>query len=278
MKGRGDAARAERSASLALDSHLHQLRGAPPGSDAQSQSLSRLLECAGDLLRYGAAGEASALRGISAAAVEAFLSRADSCCTLPARWERSAQEAIEAALGSDSPHALDGAWEALAARDALESQLAALRVWEQLDDTCRRDASARLSRTLGELDALLRPTLRAFTPLNAHRRAWRDVLVGSAREQAWWFWERAECDGLLLRLGGLEGPNPDHPRTCAACHEDLEKTGFVASPPLRHLDSQLLWALDFGALSEAEALRWRTHARACEPCGFALRTLEEISA
>jgi hypothetical protein len=242
------------------------------------------LEVIGDVLRraerLGGDGVEPALRDLSAGDIEAWL-RAHAAEALTPALVRSSQESAEAALGEDVDESdvwRASSFESLCERDRSESALRAITAWEALHGALRGDAAVRLKRlreALHQLDAEWAPRVRWFIPLNAQRRAERDLLDGTERPRAWWFTARADCDEFVSSLGPrVERPGP-HLKACAECQADLTRSASIDTPPKRHLSADDLWRFDMGTLSAAE-LKWVDgHTEKCLECAQAIWALEE---
>jgi hypothetical protein len=242
-----------------------------------------LLEGVGDLLRrgerLGVEGAPQALRGLTRGQVEAWL-QAQKPDALRAGLLRAAEESMEVALGEAEEAELwrTAALEGLEARDRAESAVRALTEWESLHGALDGEA-ARVWREfregLGRLDSALRPKARWFIPLNAHRRAERDVLDTAERSRAWWYSDRADCDDLVAALTSGNGQPGPHLQGCTQCQADLRQSAPVEAPPRRHLSADDLWRLDMGLMSEDERTRTERHTEKCLECAQAVWALEE---
>ena len=242
------------------------------------------LEVIGDLLRrgerLGREGVEQALRGLGSGDIETWL-RAQSPEALRPTLLRAAEEAAEAALGEDVDEAdvwRASSFEGLAARDRAESAFRAISEWESLHGALPGEAAARLAALregFGRLDGVLEPKARWFIPLNAQRRAERDLLDADERSRAWWFTARADCDEFLSALSPRVDRPGTHLRTCAECQADLVRSASVETPPKRHLSAEDLWRFDMGTLSAVE-LKWVDgHTEKCLECAQAIWSLEE---
>ena len=242
------------------------------------------LEVIGDVLRrgerLGRQGVEEALRALGRGEVEAWL-RAHSPEALQPSLLRAAEEALEVALGEDAAEAelwRTSALEGLAARDRAESAARAIAAWEGLHGPLEGEAArmwTAFREGLGRLDDALRPKARWFIPLNPQRREERDVLDESERPRAWWYGERADCDGFLAALGPRPAPPSAHLEACPLCRADLARSAVVEVPPRRHLDADALWRLDMGLMSEEEREQVDAHTRKCLDCAQAVLALEE---
>lgn len=243
-----------------------------------------LLEVVGDVLRraerLGREGVEQALRGLSRADIDTWL-QARKPEALQPTLLRAAEEAAEAGLGEEGEESelwRTSSWEGLLARDRAESAARAIGEWESLHGPLEGEVGARwkaFREGLGRLDTALRPKARWFIPLNAQRRAEREVLDTAERTRAWWFTERADCDDFLVALGNRpEKPGP-HLQSCPDCRADLSSTASVEKPPRRHLSADDLWRFDMGMMSAVE-LKWVDgHTEKCIECAQAIWALEE---
>ncbi|ATB31602.1 hypothetical protein [Melittangium boletus] len=258
-------------------SHREQLaRGGLPKDGA--------LVVIGDLLRrgerLGREGVEQALRGLGSGDIETWLRAQEPEALRPALL-RAAEEAAEAALGEDVDEAdvwRASSFEGLAARDRAESAFRAISVWESIHGALSGDAAARLKALregFGRLDGVLEPKARWFIPLNAQRRAERDLLDADERSRAWWFTARSDCDEFLSALSPRIDRPGSHLRTCSECQSDLSRSAPVETPPKRHLSAEDLWRFDMGTLSAVE-LKWVDgHTEKCLECAQAIWALEE---
>lgn len=213
---------------------------------------------AGDLLRRGSsvngppAAVDAALRDLSQATILAWLGTLDApaCATALAR---AAELALDAAL-AESPEECEAAtaqaMAELAGRDRLESARCAIKRREELVlEPCGAD---RIAALIAEIDGALRPRARVLSSLNEARRAERDRIAAEAREAAWWYSARAECDDLVGLLAGKIAYGGDHLHGCADCQRDLAATEPVSAPMDRHVTPGALWRHDLGIATPAE--------------------------
>ncbi|RKH32487.1 hypothetical protein D7Y13_09055 [Corallococcus praedator] len=243
-----------------------------------------LLEVVGDVLRrsdrLGTEGVEEALKSLGRAELEAWL-RAQKPQALQPLLLRAAEESMEAALGEEGEEAevwRASALEGLSARDRAASAARALVTWEMLKGPLEGDAAAARERflgALGYLDTALRPRARWFIPLNAERRAERDLLDPVERPGAWWFSARAGCDDLLASWTGKPLKDTEHLKDCAGCRADRAETAVVDMPPRRHLTAEELWRLDAGEMGREEKARVEAHTAWCGECAQAVLALEE---
>ncbi len=245
------------------------------------------LEAIGDVLRrgerLGREGVERALRGLSRADIDTWLQTHKPEALQPALL-RAAEEAAEVALGEEGDESevwRASSLEGLTARDRAESASRAIGEWESLHGALDGDTASRLKsfrEGLGRLDTMLRSKARWFIPLNAQRRAERDLLDAAERTRAWWFNDRAECDDFLAALGSKpEKPSP-HLQSCPDCRADLQSTAGVEEPPkgqLLHLSEDDLWRFDTGMMSAREMAWVDRHTQKCLDCAQAIWALEE---
>jgi hypothetical protein len=243
-----------------------------------------LLETIGDVLRradrLGTDGVEEALKGLGRAQVEAWLRQQKPQALQPVLL-RAAEESMEAALGEEGEESevwRASALEGLTARDRAASAARALGTWEMLQGALDGGAADDRERFLGaltQLDTALRPRARWFIPLNAERRAERDLLDPVERPGAWWFSARAGCDELLASWTGQPPKDAEHLKSCAHCRADLADTAVVDAPPRRHLTDDELWRLDAGQMGREERERVEAHTAQCADCAQAVLALEE---
>jgi hypothetical protein len=162
----------------------------------------------------------------------------------------------------------------LEARDAFESQVAAMRCREALGYEADRPVRERLAAALEAQDVALSPRSRRLVGLNAYRRQMRDALDPDHRRGAWWFTSRADCDDLLDVLAG-ERTATQHVEQCDECQRDLARARRIELPRTRHLSEDDLWNYDLGVLSAGERVYADRHARTCPSCAQALAALVE---
>ncbi|HEX4621357.1 MAG TPA: hypothetical protein VH208_07305 [Myxococcaceae bacterium] len=244
---------------------------------------------AGDLLAAAGAAIRRTAMAIDAAAVDDALRSLDALQiaqwltstqteSLEERLLRATLEAAEAALAESTEADTWRGWafDALWARDELDSALAGAERWSALhpDAPAIHRECERLSGDVAALDRRLIGKARWLVALNEARRRERDLLDPPSRARAWWFERRAECDSLLAALAGA-APGHPHSTTCPECTADLLAAGTVDAPRLRHLDDDELWRFDTGALSLGERAVVEAHATRCPECAQALQALED---
>ena len=161
------------------------------------------------------------------------------------------------------------------ARDCAESMRVAIDRWESLKGEELKGAED-LRERLFELDERFRKRARFLVGLNRRRRLERDLLDEAARETAWWFALRADCDDLLRLLAGTAtATSEQHLAGCSLCRDDLKRSRLVERPPERHLTSEDLWNLDLGLLPAEERRELKRHAESCKACGQLMHAMEE---
>lgn len=251
----------------------------PKLTDASSAP-DEVLVAAGHLLRRAGAVDADASvieRALAAVSVTELASslgaeRVRACAD---RMRRAADEAFEVALPvaeEESRMWASAAMEALAERDALESARVALgRVAEVQAEAA--ELSATLSESLAGMDRDVRPLMRYFVALNAERRRERDLISEAHRQDAFWFSERADCDGLIGWLAGTAEPGP-HAQSCSLCRSDLEGSALPGAD--RHVEASDWLRYESGATSEAQKAWIVRHAEQCERCGEIMRLADEL--
>jgi hypothetical protein len=233
----------------------------------------------GNALRHGRAADA-ALGTIRGEDVARFLSSVD-VDAQSRKLSRAVDEAFEAALAtSPDERALyeSSALEGLAARDALESAMAAIASWEAARGPlpgATRQRYEQVRRGLAQIDASMRASAVSLVALNDARRRERDALAGEHRARAWWWSARAGCDGMVAVLRGEAPADAGHTASCEECKRDRERVRVVEAPPAKHLTADDLWRWDFGPITKEERQRMTRHASRCEACKHALDALAE---
>jgi hypothetical protein len=243
--------------------------------------VARALESIGSVLRRKAALSAASPSELLARLPERALLTWLASVSVDAVSEqllRASLESVEAGLsdGEDAQTWRTWAEEALWARDDLESALTAVESWCTRNDAGPAVAreTKRLRSALVEVDARSSPRARWLGPLNATRRAERDLLDSEARGGAWWFTARIECDALLGALAGGSATDA-HLASCIECRQDLAAAKTVDARRLRHLGQEELWRLDMSAASQVERTLIETHASRCAECAQAIQALDE---
>lgn len=264
----------------ALSALFRKLQAASPGSQLKPVEA---MVGAGDLLRRSRAAQVGVsqveaiLGGIPREPLEAWLSKAPAVALEPA-LDRALSEGGEAGLAEDGEERevwASSAHEALMARDRAESARVAIDRWESLKGEELKGAE-ELRERLFELDVRFRKRARFLVGLNRRRRVERDVLDEAAREPAWWFTFRADCDDLLRLLAGTAAATSEqHLAGCSLCREDLQRSRMVERPPRRHLTSEDLWNMDLGLLPAEERRELKRHAEGCKACAQLLYAMEE---
>jgi hypothetical protein len=264
-----------------LKTALRGAKDAEGGADAGV-----VLAAAGALLRRSQSlgvsrGEVdAALKELPRAAALAWL-ESESVEPAKAALALAIDEAIEAALADTAEERsarAAAALAALAARDRLESSMAGLARYEAVagalatDGAWRRD---RLAHQVEGLDASVARRSRALAAVNAERRRERDLLDGGAREAAWWYASRADCDALARMLSGKSCVGDAHVASCAQCSADVAATASVEAPLGPHLTSDELWKHEAGELGDLESRRVARHAERCSECALALSALAD---
>ncbi|HEY8209596.1 MAG TPA: hypothetical protein VIG99_19045 [Myxococcaceae bacterium] len=238
----------------------------------------------GDLLRrtrtagLGESQVEAILSRIGRESLEAWLVKSP-VAALEAAMDRALSEGGEAALAEDGAEReiwASSADEALMARDRAESARVAIDRWESLKGEELKGAED-LRERLFELDVRFRKQARLLVGLNRRRRVERDVLDESAREPAWWFTSRADCDDLMRLLAGTAtATSEQHLAGCSLCRGDLKRSQMVERrPPERHPTSEDFWNLDMGLLPAEERRELKRHAEACKACRQILFALDE---
>jgi hypothetical protein len=161
------------------------------------------------------------------------------------------------------------------ARDRAESARVAVDRWESLKGEELKGAED-LRERLFLLDQRFRKRARFLVGLNRRRRVERDALDEAARETAWWFTYRSDCDDLLKLLAGTAAATSEqHLAECSLCRDDLKRSRMVERPPQRHLTSEDLWNMDMGLLPAEERRELQRHAEGCKACGKLLFAMQE---
>ncbi|RYE94166.1 MAG: hypothetical protein EOO75_02665, partial [Myxococcales bacterium] len=220
----------------------------------------RRSQLAGDVV-LGAAQEA--LAAVQRDDVQAWLGRA-SAAGLASVLRRAVDAAFEVALDDTdeerSQHR-EAALEGLAERERLAASLAGLGAWEQrypaaLDDRARRRREA-LNDEAKRIDQTLKASASALAALQDERRAERDQLDATCRDECWWYCRHVDDDALLGLLTGTSVDVPGLDPRMRSAMQTLE------NPPRRHLTADELWDYDLGLLDEAKASWIRHRAADC---------------
>jgi hypothetical protein len=248
-----------------------------------AEEAGKVLAMAGDLLRRTeAVGDqardaALAIDRIEAQAVQAYLDGVDAAAER-AKLARGMDDAFEALLAGDDEADervlyTESAEAALAARDALASVHAALS-YAGIDAT-------KLDGKLVEIDAGLVKRARLLVALNATRRKEAEALDPSARDAAWWFSARSQCDFLVSLYrqseaaqnpGQVTKPhNAAHLAVCEECQRDVEASSLAYTP--HHVTASSLWRREHGQATADEIAFMDAHAKSCKDCKRALDAL-----
>ena len=188
---------------------------------------------------------------------------------------RDLQLAANQDAGGEAESFPPAAFSALEKRDELESARAALLRRQELTGK-GAGLAALLKEKLSAVDESCRPLIRRFTSSNEDRRRERDLLDPTHQKEAYWYTERADCDGLLQALSGAPTDSfLAHRRHCAPCQSDVARTKVVDAPPIGHVSAAALLRYEIGPMSESERARIDRHADGCFDCAHALSALAD---